>query len=190
MEHRMPPHRQCFNVVRNFMTTEIKLIDFIRTGYFGLVHLGMTRDKVVSLLGQGDEGYKGSLWYGSYELFFDEENDTLTGIQNDHLFNCEVGGDDAALFRNDRFQIDPWFLSSARHVTYRECIKYISEAGVSFVEKHEWDAYKIIFDSGVYLSFDNFDSFWEVDGEETRQLNVMTNEKEGFVLEGIRFYKN
>jgi len=174
--------------MHNQVLTIIKLIDFIRTGKFGPVELGMDKKKIISYLGEAEKGYKSSIWYGSYEFFFQEKSQILSGLQNDHLFDYYGRDDNAAFFQNNKFKIDPWILGSDKNVTYKECIACLLKEKINFEEKFEFSNYKIKIESGVYFSFDNYDGVWTLDNKTAEKSNIIIKEKDNYILEGIRLY--
>ena len=97
------------------MIIEIK--QFIKIGKFGPVEIGMPKDKVLELLGPPDGEIScgkptTGIHYSYYEFFFDP-NKNLKGIQND---NYNPAYPENVEFKNDIFEIDPWFLRSEHRI--------------------------------------------------------------------------
>lgn len=148
---------------------KIHLKDFALTGHFGPVKIGMKKDNVLEILGNPDheEAFStGStvILYGSYEFYFDTESATLTAIQNDHLQAIDFNNEGCIPFKNDKFEIDTWFLKSNQNINRSEVKALLEADGISFQEKEQYPGNGILyFESGVYLDFDNRDGVWEDD---------------------------
>ncbi len=174
---------------------KINLKDFIITGDFGPVKIGMTKQQVINLLGEPDSDNDfGSgtfgLLYSWYEFFFDKKTQVLKSIQNDHLqANCSEH-DEMILFKNDKFEIDIWFLKVNYDITYKEVKEILKRENISFSEEKYWDNDIIKFESGVFLDFDDRDDIWEIyeDGTTKKDENLIISNKENFVLNGIRYF--
>ncbi|WP_299715194.1 hypothetical protein [uncultured Tenacibaculum sp.] len=174
---------------------KIYLKDFIITGDFGPVKIGMTKQEVINLLGEPDSDNDfGSgtfgLLYSWYEFFFDKKTQVLKSIQNDHLqANCSEH-DEMILFKNDKFEIDIWFLKVNYDITYKEVKEILKRENISFSEEKYWDNDIIKFESGVFLDFDDRDDIWEIyeDGTTKKDENLIISNKENFVLNGIRYF--
>lgn len=93
---------------------DVSLKEFIRTGEFGPVRLGMTREAVVAALGppasRGPASRTGLPpgidQYGDIEFHFDEHDGTLWLIHLEELARIRVprGG--------DGFELDPWIIQA------------------------------------------------------------------------------
>lgn len=174
---------------------KIYLKDFIKTGDFGPVKIGMTKQQVINLLGEPDSDNDfGSgtfgLLYSWYEFFFDKKTQALKSIQNDHLqANCSEH-DEMILFKNDKFEIDIWFLKVNHDITYKEVKEILKRENISFSEEKYWDNDIIKFESGVFLDFDDGDDIWEIyeDGTTKKDEHLIISNKENFVLNGIRYF--
>ncbi|WP_299626706.1 hypothetical protein [uncultured Tenacibaculum sp.] len=174
---------------------KIYLKDFIKTGDFGPVKIGMKKQHVINLLGEPDSDNDfGSgtfgLLYSWYEFFFDKKTQALKSIQNDHLqANCSEH-DEMILFKNDKFEIDTWFLKINHDITYKEVKEILKRENISFSEEKYWDNDIIKFESGVFLDFDDRDDIWEIyeDGTTKKDESLIINNKENFVLNGIRYF--
>ncbi|WP_299838467.1 hypothetical protein [uncultured Tenacibaculum sp.] len=174
---------------------KIYLKDFIITGDFGPVKIGMTKQEVINLLGEPDSDNDfGSgtfgLLYSWYEFFFDKKTQALKSVQNDHLqANCSEH-DEMILFKNDKFEIDIWFLKVNLDITYKEVKEILKRENISFSEEKYWDNDIIKFESGVFLDFDDRDDIWEIyeDGTTKKDESLIISNKENFVLNGIRYF--
>lgn len=176
---------------------KIYLKEFALSGEFGPVKIGMTKSEVIDILGKpGTDqdfrtGYTGLL-YSWYEFFFETKTGILDSIQNDHLqFDCD-SHEDAILFKNDNIEIDTWFLKLNQDLTRNEVKDILMVQGISFKEEEYWGSDIIRFESGVYLDFDNRDGVWimDEDGTVKQDESVVIEDKEKFVLNGIRYFPN
>lgn len=176
---------------------KINLKDFVLTGDFGPVKIGMTKEQVIDLLGEPEAGNDygtGSigLLYSWYEFFFDKKTKILKSIQNDHLqANC-AEHDEMILFKNDKIEIDIWFLKLNQDVTFREVKTILHKQEIPFTEEEILGNEIIKFESGVYLDFDNKDGVWAMyeDGTIEKDKSLVIDDKENFVLNGIRYFPN
>lgn len=174
---------------------KIKLKDFVLTGEFGPVKIGMTKTQVTELLGEPEDdadfgtGYTGLL-YGWYEFFFETESGILDSIQNDHLQADCSNHHEMILFKNDKIEIDTWFLKLNQDITRREVKEILVNQKISFTEEDYWGSDIIRFESGVYLDFDNRDGVWGIneDGTVEKVESAVIVDKERFVLNGIRYF--
>ncbi len=174
---------------------KIKLKDFALTGEFGPVKIGMTKKQVIDLLGEPEAdqdfgtGYTGLL-YCWYEFFFDTDTGILDSIQNDHFQADYSNNEEMIVFKNDKIEIDTWFLRLNQDLTLSEVRRILNEQGISFAEEEYWGCDIIRFESGVYLDFDNRDGVWGIDeyGCVEKDDSVVIDDKESFVLNGIRHF--
>ena len=152
----------------------VAIKEFVKTGKFGPVNIGMTKPDVLNLLGQPDSdndiGENGSiLLFGWYELFFDHNN-VLTAIQND---NYDPEQPETYRFSNDQFEVDSWFLNSRKNQSISSIISFLKGTEIPYVVKDYFGREVIQVASGVIIDFD----------EDQNQYGV--NE-----LLGIRFWPN
>ena len=172
----------------------ISLKEFALTGQFGPVQIGMTEEEVLDLLGEPEKTlnlskpYEG-IAYNWYEFFFVKKTGKLYGIQNDHLqFDCS-NHEEMILFKNEKFKVDTWFIEVNRELTRRDVRKILKEERIPFTEKEHFEDTVFLFESGVYLDFDNRDGSYVYDGEDwEKDESVVIHEKEDEVLNGIRYY--
>jgi len=133
---------------------EISIKEFIRTGEFGPVKLGMNKNEVVSLIGEpesdNDMGKTGSiLLYAWYELFFDHEH-VLKSIQND---NYRPDDPESYEFSNAKFRIDSWILNSDRTQTIESVENLLNIEGIDCEKQFYYDRYVLRAKSGVIVDF-------------------------------------
>jgi hypothetical protein len=179
----------------------IYLRDFLTTGKFGPISLGMTIDKVVEILGdpEGINDYKNGhaeIMYAYYEFFYLTETKVLYGIQNDHLATFpniktgRVNNKKDICYSNDKFSIDIWFLKRNRFLTFKDVIENLRKMNVDFEVTKGFDDDNIIrFNSGVTLDFDDLSGMTSYDPEtkDWTWSEKITDENEK-ILNGIRLY--
>jgi len=131
----------------------VSLKEFIETGRFGPVHLGMNRAQVERSLGAPDDVGWGSrkhrqpaIWkYGDVEFHFGREGDALFLIHLDE-FDVPSGGKFVGL--------DPWVIRGS--LTLLEAEKYLTRNGIDYEVADyplEDDALCIKTGAGVKLIF-------------------------------------
>jgi hypothetical protein len=102
--------------------------------------------------------------YGWYEfLFFDDE---LILIQNDS-YNPQ--DPTAVEFKNNKFEVDPWFLRTPLPITFLDVIRNLESEGLSYEITHLGSAANgikvIMLPSGFYFDFEQ-----EIENLEDRPL--------------------
>lgn len=134
---------------------KISIEEFLRTGKFGPVALGESKDQVLSMLGKPDSdndlGETGSiLLYSWYEFFFNNEC-RLHSIQND---NYEPNDKSSYSFKNSTFEIVPWFLNETTNQSIADVSKILDNQGLEYdvIDYYGRDAIKL--KSGVVVDFD------------------------------------
>ncbi|MBB3168600.1 hypothetical protein [Simiduia aestuariiviva] len=133
----------------------IRILDFIKTGKFGPVEIGMSKAKVLEVLGPPDDdtdldGPGSILLYAWYELFFDPDG-ILKSIQNDNYNPKDTG---TYFFENEKFSIDPWFLNEVQEQNIESISRLLSDNGIKFeiVDYYGRNVLKV--NSGVIVDFD------------------------------------
>lgn len=110
-------------------TIDISLLEFIKTGRFGPVSLGMSRHDVFALFGKPDVVGAGNLEtrlckYGDIEFHFQAKTGLLYLIWSDHIpFPGE---------RSRRIRLDPWLFNGNRRPSKDAIGKGLTEHGVNF----------------------------------------------------------
>lgn len=135
---------------------EVSIKEFIRTGDFGPVKLGMSKDEVIDLLGNPDSDNKirktGSiLLYSWYELFFDNEK-VLKSIQNDHY---QPNLPNTYKFSNAKFRIEPWILNADETQTIDSIAHRLKDVGIDYEKEFYYERYVLRAKSGVIVDFDD-----------------------------------
>ncbi|XZF16473.1 hypothetical protein ACTHGU_10055 [Chitinophagaceae bacterium MMS25-I14] len=159
---------------------KISLKDFVLTGRFGPVTIGMHKTEIISLLGEpdGENDYgtgSSGLNYDWYELFYDTGTGILHALQNDHLTANAHYKTANPHYRNNKMYIDPWFIRYNRNITRKQITAILQQEKIPFIEKNKWGNDILIFESGVTMDFEDPIP----DGNTT---------PEDFVLNGIRYF--
>lgn len=146
----------------------IYLKDFVTTGRFGPVELGMTIDQVLELFGEPErtadfENGHAIITYAYYEFFYLKESRILYGIQNDHLASFpnlktgRVNNKRDICFTNNKFTVDIWFLKINRFLTLKQVMNNLEKEGIEFVYEILHSDYKNIrLKNGVQIDFDDY----------------------------------
>jgi hypothetical protein len=151
--------------------TTISLLEWLRTGRFGPIHLGMSRTEVEGALGP-PEAMGGTsrrrrtptIWkYGDVEMYFGQKREEPLYMLFLESFSARSGG--------QTFAIDPWSLRGGMGL--EEAIQQLEAAVLPFEQRHnpaDMDYVEVLLASGVKLSFG-------VDGQAPRGLITMTGER-------------
>lgn len=125
-----------------------------------------------------------------YEFFYDTKSGVLSSIQNDHLQADCLNHDESINFKNDKIEIDTWFLKLNQDLTKSDVKKTLKKQEIPFIEEEYWGSDIIRFESGVYLDFDDRDGVWAIDevGTVEKDESVVFQNSENFVLNGIRYF--
>lgn len=178
----------------------IYLKDFVLSGQFGPVKLGMNRGEVVQVLGQPDDIIdfdtgSCSLMYGWYEFFYFKDTEKIIGIQNDHLTTWPNHKTldkiinqhrNDIYFENTIFKIDLWFLKIGKDITRKEVKMILNQEAIAYKEIKDGFGNDILeFESGVTMDFDdNSGNF--VSREPDKPLITNLDDQ---LLAGIRQFK-
>ncbi|MCH2193139.1 hypothetical protein [Kordia sp.] len=170
----------------------ISLKHFAETGKFGEIGIGNLKNDVIEEFGNDFDYYDGGetqiIKYGWYEFFFWSDTKKLFGIQNDHL-QADCGNhDEMILFENQKFKVDTWFLEVNKDFTFKEVTEILNNNKTKFKlevpYKNEPEIIK--FNSNVYFDFSSGFSSW--DGKKDEWCEIKINNKEDYILNGIRFF--
>ena len=179
----------------------VYLKEFITTGKFGPIELGMPIEKVINLLGEpeGQTDYNNGhceIIYAWYEFFYLKDSQILYGIQNDHLATFpniktgRVNNKRDICFHNDYFEIDIWFLKKNRFLTFIDVVDNLEKEGIDFEIDEGFEKTKNIkFPSGVTLDFDDLGGLSSYDKESNSWSwaeKIEGNNKK--ILNGVRLY--
>ncbi len=114
----------------------VSMQDFLRTGEFGPVRLGMSRGQIRGLLGEPEEWgpsprakHNAGIWkYGDIEFYFHHKEDTLVTIFADHVEELKGGR---------AIDIDPWIFKGS--ATVRHVLRDLEDADIAF-QRIDWKA--------------------------------------------------
>lgn len=163
----------------------ISLKDFILTGNFGPVYIGMPIDELKKYFGKPGDSYEsqsgaGLLFYNGFEFYYYTDNRTVHGIQNDNL-RYEGGPEmkHAHLYYiNDTVLINTWFIEFGKPLSYKLVKETLRQEHIDF-EEHEQAGYdELKFPSGVRFDFENW--------QDNKGKKIMNREEA--VLNGIRYF--
>lgn len=161
----------------------ISLKDFILTGQFGPVHIGMSVDELKQHLGKPGDVHEseagGILFYNGFEFYYYTDSYTLHGIQNDNLRYEGPDQKSACLYYfNEAILVDTWFIEFGEPLNYQQVLERLKQEGIPF-EKHARDDYdELKFPGGVTFDFENWKDY---EGKQT--IN-----REEAMLNGIRYF--
>ncbi len=137
----------------------IKLEDFLRTGVFGPIQFGMTREALIQILGEPDcisqrrkDKHPTRLEYGDFEFYFVSSQDNrLCAIYLDNF--DDIKG-------NERLKVDTWFLKGQLSLAATE--EQFRRADLRFRQAPHYDPTVdcLKTDSGVELGFCKAPSPW------------------------------
>lgn len=146
--------------------TEISLRDFVRTGQFGVVGLGLSRPEVHARLGFPDRVTPDCDHYGSFE--FSYCNQELCGICNASLHPA-FGHFDNHLFANQNIEVNPWLLSDSV-LRLGAIIEFLESDGMAYTVLRDGPRPILQFPSGVQLRFDIHEHHGRIRGNSHAEL--------------------
>lgn len=141
------------------MNTDLNMIidikEFVETGCFGPVTIGMSRSNVENILGTPDNDAKLStgtiIVYSWYEFFFNLDH-KLSSIQID---NYDPNDLSTYEYKSDLFEIDPWILRSKRRLTFGEVKDQLTKESMNFKDIDYYGRKAIQLQSEVVIDFDD-----------------------------------
>lgn len=139
----------------------ISLKEFVLSGCFGPVYLGMPLEELKKHFGKPadsyDSGMGSGLWfYNGFEFYYYTKTNTLFGIQNDNI--CHEGPEKKSehlYFFDEDTLIDTWFLDFGKKIPYRKVVTRLQNEGISFETENRGDYDELRFSSGVAFDFEN-----------------------------------
>lgn len=176
----------------------LSLKKIFKTGYLGPLQLGIsTKQDVIDFMGETRDVHISVdaiiLKYGWYEFFFWTEGELLFGFQNDHLPNDCRNHDEMIIYKNSYVEIDYWFLQPFKNFTFSEVVQILEKEEVSYtIETYphgDKEEYIKLVDSYVTLDFVDEHRYVEKVGEEWFIREIEINNKQDFILNGIRCFK-
>lgn len=178
----------------------IYLKDFITTGRFGPVELGMTIDQVIKFLGEPEkkelsENGNYVAIYGYYEFLYLKKSQILYGIQNYNLSNFLsmkpgwVNNEEGICFTNNKFTVDIWFLEKNRRLTFLDVVNNLEKEDIDFsIECGSLGNKLIKCNSGVKIDFWDMNrmAWYHKDTDTFTYTEKIENEDEKILL-GIQY---
>jgi len=162
----------------------ISLKDFVLSGRFGPVYIGMPIDELKHYLGEPGDSYEsksgaGFLFYNGFEFYYYTDTNTVHGIQNDNLrYEGPDRKSDYLYYVDDAILVDTWFIEFGNPLNFTQVTELLKREDISF-EACEKDGYdELKFPSGVRFDFEN----WK-DDEGKKIIN-----REEAALNGIRYF--
>lgn len=144
---------------------EVNLQDFLRTGNFGPISLGMTHDQIASKLGVPEGwadpfhpdyelchlGYGAyPIWtYGGIEFFFGELGDTkshLTGIYTDHL--------DLMITKGQIVRLNAWLFDRGNNVLLSEMKQALESERIAYKIDETLIYGQLLLESGIMIGYE------------------------------------
>lgn len=115
----------------------ISIKEFIKMGMFGSVTLGSHRDEAVEAFAVTDHivdfGEIQSIQPGArYELFCWSDTGLINGIQNDHLQADCINHADLIFYKDEHWELDPWFLKANTNITFGEVIGILNAEHIEY----------------------------------------------------------
>ncbi|MBF0715674.1 hypothetical protein [Gemelliphila palaticanis] len=130
---------------------KISILDFLKTGKFGVIELGFSKWKVMSFLGENIEINNlintEILKYGDIEFHF--SNDELIMIFCDSLRFL-----DKDLNVGDEIDFDAWIFQKSKVYSFQKVVHELKIEKMLFVVQERNNKIKIILKSGVILIFE------------------------------------
>ncbi len=177
----------------------IYLKNFIKTGIFGSIKIGSTKEELIKKLGDkydwGDFGEAQIIKYSWYEFFYYTDTGKIFGIQNDHLQADCNNYKEVISFKNKYWTLDKWFLKKGHNITFKKIKEILLNEDIEFViEKSSYaNDEKIIkcIESKVTFDFCNEYCILELDdkGKPKNWKEVKVDNQDDFVLNGIRLFE-
>lgn len=162
----------------------ISLKNFILSGNFGPVYIGMPIDDLKQHFGEPGDSYDsgagtGLLFYNGFEFYYYTDNGAVYGIQNDNLqYEGPDRKSDGLYYFDDTILVDTWFIEFGVPLTYQQVLKHLTQEGISFEERARDDYDELKFPSGVTFDFENWKDY----------TGKQIINREEAVLNGIRYF--
>jgi hypothetical protein len=178
----------------------IHLKEFIKTGFFGSITIGSTKEEVIEILGNkydfGDFGESQIIKYTWYEFFYWTVSGKVFGIQNDHL-QADCGNHDKMIhYKSRKWKLDTWFLQTGKNITFKEVKNYLIQESIDYkIEPSSpFNNDNIIRCMNSNVTFDFCSDYHLFERDKTGKLNewkeVKIENEDDFVLNGIRLFES
>ncbi len=174
------------------MKKTIHLLDFIRTGSFGGVKLGMTPKEVVNILGKPthDHGTPDSilLGYGWWEVHLSKhKGNSAYLIYNDHLLYDCSNHDEMLELDSELAELDLDFIKPMEHVRFHQVITLLNHEKIPYRVVNKPYQPMIQTENQVYLDFSEFEPEpYDDEDEDEDEDECLESEKEYDPHEGYQ----
>jgi hypothetical protein len=177
----------------------VSLKEFIKTGMFGPITIGSSRDEAIKAFGVADHivdfGETQSIQPGAYyEFFCWTDTGLINGIQNDHLQAESIKHAELIFHIDQYWELDPWFLKANANVTFGEVCQLLKSESIAYVIEPiypgcEEEVIRII-ESNVKIDFCNEYRTPQTNkyGELIGWNEFYETDQNKFVLNGIRLF--
>ncbi|MFY0675271.1 MAG: hypothetical protein JXQ87_17885 [Bacteroidia bacterium] len=140
---------------------KISLIEILRSGKFGEICLGDSKEKVIEFLGQptgyGNPEYNDILNYNSFEFSFNPSG-TLECILNKRFISDKMDLIKSELEINRLFELSVWFDNTKNNLKLSSILDFLTKTDINFSVINHNEMYLEIkmTDSKAYMCFDFF----------------------------------
>lgn len=140
------------------MKNAVSILNFIKTGKFGNVRLGMTDIEVVANLGAPESKFGSEeaflFSYGRWEIHFLTANQNKAFlIHNDNLlYDCN-NHNEMVEFENDHFNIELDFIKPFEHISLRNVVTMLKQQHIAFKLIDEDFQPLLQLENSVYMDF-------------------------------------
>jgi len=175
----------------------INILDFLKTGQFGLIKLGMNIDEVIKILGQPENRLDSPdailISYGYWEIhFLCNNNNKVFLIQNDNLLYDCTNHDELIEFKNDHFTINLEFLKPFEYIRLEKIIDILKANNIEYQLNHN-KPYHLELANGINLGFtDNEPIIPKKDGfhwkHNNNNIETHIKEQKDYILTSIRIW--
>lgn len=155
----------------------ISIKDFVLTGKFGDISIGMNKDQVIDYLGEPYKitNYKNErfgLYYNGFRFLYSTTN-KIYAITCQDFNDFFIEKPNTRVFAlNDGVEVDTYFFTVSEPIKYKEIINRIKIENIKYKEHQDkfWD--KIIFESGVEFLFNNWCEYPEDEDYDKNELEL------------------
>ena len=165
----------------------IQLLDFLKTGQFGALHLGMTIPEVVSAFGAPTEQYQLRhgflLAYGGWEVQFKEEKPYPAYLiqHSELLYDC-TNHDEVLQLVSDKYQLDLGIIKPFTQVRLKDIKAWLDTNKVAYHIKLKKDQPLMKLNSGVFLDFLDMEPVVPIPGQCMPKKKPVIEDMDDFIL--------
>lgn len=139
---------------------KVDLKTFVKTGRLSGLEFGIsTKDDLFRAFGKTKDiskGFETLIYrYGWYEFFVWEKNNIVYAFQNDHLISDCINHKEMISFKNEKVDINPWFLTEEKDCSYLQLKEFLKQENITFSEQiNKHNTLIIILDNNISFDFD------------------------------------